>query len=488
MPDPRRNDPHADRPQDVMSCMLVSKHWYQVMVPILWHTCLASRVAVVPKNTLERFLPHIRILETGTRFPAVVLQCTRLLDLALSTQLFPDMCMVTSQLPHRNLVRANPGLRTLSWSGRISASLCVLDPKDFEGQNSLESLALLSWIGTRGSLARILRPVATSLTSLKLRCVTSFRGADLMAEDQDGGACEGVVGNSGNNSRGAGNSSQSQAPAGGPLCFPALKNLSYELCWSREVSLELLVGSCPGLESLDFTAREGTKIGPIVKVIRSSCPRLRSLKVGSKLSPTEALILIQSCPSTQSLQELGLVLVRLTEQDRDMYSEILSHASTLKSLNLTVQSSDVCTADYALSLLKTCQELEEFSISVRGYDGLKLLSCLESEPWACRRLKVLCLGVMIPTLSLSTDPAGGVESNTEKDLWLGGQESLDITALENMSATRSGMGWLREHLNRREDRPDLLRRLFKMIERHGLDDLVTVEWNYNVYKRAIEQQ
>ncbi|KAF9138888.1 hypothetical protein BGX30_008621 [Mortierella sp. GBA39] len=280
----------------------------------------------------------------------------------------------------------------------------MLDPEGFAGQDRLESLALLSWIGTRGSLARILKPVATSLTSLKLHRVTSFQNDDLMAEDQDGGACEDVVGNSANNSRGAGNSGQSQSPAGAPLCFPALKNLSYELCW---LSLKLLVGSCPGLESLDFTAHDGTKIRPIA----------------------------------EGLQELTLVLVRLTEQDRNMYSEILSHAPTLKSLNLTVQPSDVCTADYDLGLLRTCQQLEEFSLSVRGYDGLKLLSCLESVPWACRQLKVLCLRVMIPSLSLATDPAGGAGGNTEKDLRLGAQECLDTTALENMSASRSAMGW-----------------------------------------------
>ncbi|OAQ34394.1 hypothetical protein K457DRAFT_121574 [Linnemannia elongata AG-77] len=255
VPHPRRRPAFLDKPQDVLNCMLVSKHWYQVMIPILWHTCLEPRVIAAPKSTFERFLLYIRVLETGIHFPAVVLQCTRLLDLALCTQWLPDMCIATSQFPHKNLVRVNPGLRALSWSGRISDSLGRLDPEDFAGQDRLESLELLSWFGTRRSLARILRPVATSLKSLKLHRV---QGAGLMMEDQEGGACKDVVGDSANNSKGVGNIGQRQAPARAPLCFPALNHLSYEICWA--MSLEFLVRHSPGRESFNFTAGEGTEI------------------------------------------------------------------------------------------------------------------------------------------------------------------------------------------------------------------------------------
>ncbi|KAG0073260.1 hypothetical protein BGZ89_008160 [Linnemannia elongata] len=218
VPHPRRRPAFLDKPQDVLNCMLVSKHWYQVMIPILWHTCLEPRVIAVPKN----------------------------------------MCIATFQFPHKNLVRVIPGLRALSLSGRISDSLGRLDPEDFAGQDRLESLELLSWFGTRGSLARILRPVATSLKSLKLHRV---QGAGLMMmEDQEDGACKDIVGDSANNSKEVGNIGQRQAPARAPLCFPALNHLSYEICWV--MSLELLVRHSPSLESLNFTADEGTEIQP----------------------------------------------------------------------------------------------------------------------------------------------------------------------------------------------------------------------------------
>ncbi|KAG0080955.1 hypothetical protein BGZ90_010721 [Linnemannia elongata] len=138
MPHPRRRPAFLDKPKDVLNCMLVSRHWYQVMVPILWHTYLEPRVIYVPKKDIRALSPHIRVLDTGIHFPAMVLQCTRLLDLALCTQWLPDMCIATSQFPHKNLARVNPGLRALSLSGRISDSLGRLDPEDFAGQDRLE--------------------------------------------------------------------------------------------------------------------------------------------------------------------------------------------------------------------------------------------------------------------------------------------------------------------------------------------------------------
>ncbi|KAF9334932.1 hypothetical protein BGZ91_010668 [Linnemannia elongata] len=171
MPHPRRRPAFLDKPLDVLNCMLVSRHWYQVMIPILWHTCLEPRVISVPKK-------YIRALST----------------------------------PYQGL-------------------------------------------GHRGSLARILRPVATSLKSLKLHRV---QGVGLMMEDQEGGACKDVVGDSANNSKGVGNIGQRQALARAPLCFPALNHLSYEICWA--MSLEFLVRHSPGLEILYFTAGEGTEI------------------------------------------------------------------------------------------------------------------------------------------------------------------------------------------------------------------------------------
>ncbi|KAG9072986.1 hypothetical protein KI688_000767 [Linnemannia hyalina] len=370
--------PFLDKPRTFLNYMLVSKLWYQVMVPILWRTCLHARLTAVPAATLERFLPHIRFLEAYASAPLVIIQCTRLIELTIAMDLLFGSSVVQTVNVYRGFVRANPGLRALSWDGMVYKAKSTLDPEDFTRLSRLESLTLLRWCGFAGDLARILKPVAGSLTTLKLHHLVGVSGADLIAMDQYGSS-EGIDRGSNNSSSKLGVGVHGLKLPTTSLCFPVLTSLSFEM--SGGIRLDLLIRCCPNLESLDFYISEETDIDPIAQMIRSSCPKLRSLNARSEMSPVRGLSLMRDYPSTPGLQHLRLSLGRYR---CEIGLEILSLFNTLKSLDLSIRFCEGSTADLVLGLLRTCEGLELLEVAIQTYMGRDILLDLAKHPWMCQ--------------------------------------------------------------------------------------------------------
>lgn len=487
--------PFLDKPRTFLNYMLVSKLWYQVMVPTLWRTCLNARLTAVPVETLERFLPHIRFLEAYASAPLVILQCTRLIELTFAMRSLSGSSIAPSVDVYRRFVRANPGLRALSWDGMIDKAKSTLDPEDFMRLSRLESLTLLRWSGSAGDLARILRPVAGSLTTLKLHHLMGVNGVDLIAPDQYGSS-EDTDRGSNNNSNKFDVSVHGLKLLRTSLCFPVLTSLSFEM--SGGIRLDLLIRCCPNLESLDFYISKETDIDPIAQMIRSSCPKLRSLNARSEMSPLRGLLLIRNYPSTPGLQHLKLSLGRYK---RAIGLEMISLFNTLKSLDLSIRFCEGSTADLVLRLLRTSEHLESLEVAIQTYNGRDLLPDLARQPWMCRRLKVLRLRAIpqepetssaIIELLMARGRGGGGRGGCLGGFDVYGKrvidekkaELKDIMTLKLMSSTMPAMGWLYEPGSLPDGQPDRLRTLFKIIERLGLDDLETLGWNYGVYKRA----
>ncbi|KAF9548676.1 hypothetical protein EC957_005915 [Mortierella hygrophila] len=246
-------------------------------------------------------------------------------------------------------VRANPGLKSLSWDGSVANFVSILDPRDFAGLDQLQSLTLHWWDGSGGCMARTLRAVARTLTSLKIAHLVGIKEGDLdVMMVQDG---------SGIDEQRADSDNCEERPRA--LCFPVLKHLSCEL--SGVMRLESLVGCCPRLESLELNIIYLTDFDRVAQGIQSSCPNLRSLHIGDYMHPDRILPILQSCPLTPGLEELRLCLKTL---DEDILTTILSHAATLKALDLSIARCDPPGVEYIRLVLMAGQQLESFSLKV----------------------------------------------------------------------------------------------------------------------------
>ncbi|KAF9430017.1 hypothetical protein BGZ94_008677 [Podila epigama] len=97
--------PHFS-PKQILRCARVSRHWYNVMMPLVWHTF--DDTSRVPNHVLERYLHMIRVLvhkhNFGGKSPALS-GCTNLVQLTVSPWI--------SGL--EELLKANKRLVKVSW-------------------------------------------------------------------------------------------------------------------------------------------------------------------------------------------------------------------------------------------------------------------------------------------------------------------------------------------------------------------------------------
>ncbi|KAF8948223.1 hypothetical protein BGZ47_006023 [Haplosporangium gracile] len=210
-----------------------------------------------------------------------------------------------------------------------------LDPELFSGLRRLESLTLIHWDGSGGLLVHTMRVAARTLASLDLRPITGVKIRDINATNK-GVSFEDIVDSSGKgDSRvGKGCHEQRDKLLKDALRLSLMRDLSLSI--SKGDCLEPLASCCPGLETLVLSAHGRADLDRVAQGIRSPCPKLRSLRVRSYMTTTRILPLLQRCPSTPGLQVLSLYLPHL---EADVASVILTHASTLTNLNLTISFS-----------------------------------------------------------------------------------------------------------------------------------------------------
>lgn len=138
------------QPRNLLSCMLVCKHWRQVMFPHLWAVYSDGHMDKVPTNLLHINSPYFRYFcqddcrcafiklrhtnSLGQRQP--LLRCTALKSFILSSCCWPDQLA---------LIRANLGIVSLDWHAFATSRLpgTILNTvESFAG--SLKTLRLLN--------------------------------------------------------------------------------------------------------------------------------------------------------------------------------------------------------------------------------------------------------------------------------------------------------------------------------------------------------
>ncbi|KAI8604413.1 hypothetical protein EDD21DRAFT_366279, partial [Dissophora ornata] len=373
--------PRVCRPHTIHACILVCKFWYQTLTPLLWYVYDGAYFDKVPLELIRRHSHLIRSFKAHLAHQEGYFQCTNLVDLRISD--------VSSQW---DLVRLNHGLRNLYWHGKLLAH--PLDVESLTQFTRMKEMTLLSWDGSKGRLAEVLRSVARTLTKLGLYSICGVRPGDFMVLSDEG---QGRV----------------------QLVLPHLLKLSYRINHAESTRLEDLVVCCPNLYKLSVILEGNYDLARLTENIRKHCPKVRALTL-KYLSYTELEYeqLLQSC------QTSGLVKFRanLAGFGGRIISAINAHASTLTQLKLEACNFIHLDINFLLEILVQCWNLKIFNaFGLFKASREEILNGLWSKPWGCSQLQVLCLefhpdqGVPDPEhlLDAESDREGGYADKGE---------------------------------------------------------------------------
>ncbi|KAG0070981.1 hypothetical protein BGZ89_011940 [Linnemannia elongata] len=375
------NDILLFAPDDLRSCLLVSKTWYNAILPVLWRAYDGDAMPNIPNDIITRHSHLFRHVYSYIRHPGLF-NCTRLLTLEIEEY---GSVRLGSMAVHRQFVRNNPNLEMLKWSGYRPHPL--LEADDFVGLSSVQDLRLDYWDVSNRNLFGALMAVSGSLTCLRMGELTGLRPGDLSPVRRGCG----------------GNHSISAAEE--RLAFPRLRTLdirfssegTYNSIREREYfsgvqELEDLLFDCPQLEYLSMELPRKAELGGLAAILRDRSPVIRKVVIWSDdQGGEEQLAHFIGRAFTKGLVELKVDAEGL---GIGLAVAIASHAPTLERLLITTdgQMDD----NGILELLVRGQRLRDISLRCNATTGGEdTLSVLSSQPWGCKDVEKLDLEFMI---------------------------------------------------------------------------------------------
>lgn len=350
----------------------------------------------------------------------------------------------------RELVRANPGVRVLYWFG--PRPQVVLDPKDFGGLRVVRNVQLQHWVGSGGCLARTLKIMAGSMTSLELAWIFGLSAAEFLDPDDVGGDNEGEVT--------TGYSARRRR-----LVLPLVTKLRCAIRYEGFRELQGIIGCCPNLTELTINPDMYVDLDRIARDIRDHCRKMQALTIEYlALHASYCEQLVSSCRAA-GLVKLDVVLRSV---DESLVLAILAHAGTLRILGLSLQSFEHPTSHGLMRVLGGCVGLKELFLKINVLPPTgAILEILRGEPsWGCLGLETLQLITRVQPADEEPDRIGDRE------------EEEEVEALKRMSYETAAMGWC----SRKVDLNAVgLRKVMKMVE--PLQQLKSLTWNYVEYYR-----
>ena len=449
------------KPSTMRACLLVTKLWYHTFLPILWHTYICPQMRNAPPEVIQRYSRHFRIFDSFSGH-AGPFECTNLVELILLRQVhLPGGQECLSLKTERKLVRANPGVRVLNWCG--PRPHVMLDPRDFCDLRVVRSVQLQDWVGSGGCLARTLKMMAGSMTSLELTWISGLSADEFLDPDDVDDDNEGEV-------------TTGYSTCRERLVLPLVTKLRCVLRYEDFRGLQGIIGCCPNLMELTIKPDTYVDLNRIARDIRDHCRKMQALTIENlHLHASNCEQLVSSCRTT------GLVKldVFLRTMDESLVLAILAHAGTLQILRLSLQSFEHPTSHGLMQVLGGCVGLKELFLKSHVLPPTgTILEVLRGEPsWGCLRLETLQLITRTQAADLEPDRVGDR------------QEEEEIEALKRMSYETAAMGWCRSY--RKVDKGTLrseadvncvgLRKVVKMVE--PLQQLKALTWNYVEYCR-----
>lgn len=342
------------------------------------------------QEVIIRNVPFLRVLDVHSDLPSP-LHCTHLVELDI-------LQGVLDMDAQRQLVRANPGLKTLRWNGPYKK--IPLDLEDFVHLKRIRSLNISQWIGGEGALAGVLKAVAGSLVRLDLGWIQGMAKSDLDAAASNGEGCDkkhidGLVLPYLETYTSSCSSPISPDPSDLVQYFPNLKNCDTILTGDIDVTRfsDTLMDFCPKLDSLTVRHYARLHLGEAI---------IRNLGGGGHRGPIHRLVSIS----------VSQVLV-----SKNLVSAILLHAPTLKYLTIMIQevnAAGVEDSDVATAFLPLvgCRYLKSFSFCIwnRGARSAAILEGLQHvHTWVCREIEQLFLDITPPEEEGKQQGAASVE-------------------------------------------------------------------------------
>ncbi|KAK3822968.1 MAG: hypothetical protein J3Q66DRAFT_330520 [Benniella sp.] len=319
------------QPKDMLSCIQVSHHFRNTLLPILWYTFDEGAMLRVPIDVIRKCTLYFRVhlnyrcrrdYRPNNREP-----CTRLTHLTTSWRVGH---MGRSDI---DFIKSNPGLKHLE--ARESLYFKAFCGDLFSNLQELEYLRyyLRDAKNHHGPHHQLFQPISANLKVLHLRC-------DKGTLDLQG------------------------------LFFPNVKKLLVRLSSPQDM-MDLLHG-CPNLERLGSNpfARDGsTNFIPALKA--GACPLLSDLAIGVTMEQEEDLAHVLE--HRTGFQKLEILLDELREC---LTRAINHHASSLTHLSVHVKNLQPLPV---FQILSSCGQLKSVEIGEVEYSDMEIL--LSTDRW-----------------------------------------------------------------------------------------------------------
>ncbi|KAF9547488.1 hypothetical protein EC957_008325 [Mortierella hygrophila] len=431
------------KPKTILTCLLVSNLWYKTLLPVLWYSYRSGFMDGVPDAVIRRNSPHFRILSISQWsfrfFDIAWFECTKLVELNIyldeggssgsveqdanrgkddrhgetgetsesstgrrgKRTEEPESRAVVPLPDAKRLLRTNPRLKCLSWTGP-TRSTTALDVEDLVGLAGLENLSLDRWDCSDGRLDMVLKSVAgslkvlcvgwicgveTGLSSVPLPPVSSASPSSSPPATTPGATALQSLREKPRNGVDNGRSNTTDI-----WMLPRLE----ELVWSGgdldDEYLSELVKRCPKLKNVTlYVNHGGWDFDRLAASLGNYCPDIETLEVDPVIETFEVETLIRHCsPNRPQLRKLRIAVNGPNELG--LVSAILPHASTLEDFEI-YRTQEETDGPLYLRLLVACSRLTRFAFFSRAAPfDVEFLETLKQERWGCcERLRELSL-------------------------------------------------------------------------------------------------
>ncbi|KAG0280393.1 hypothetical protein BGZ96_001571 [Linnemannia gamsii] len=440
----------------LVACIQVSKLWFRTFHPILWYSYNPCTISHFSQHSISTNTPHFRKVHIIAELWNP-LDFTQLVTLEL-VKSYTGRRIVDLPL-ERQLVRTNPGLRTLVWEGPQTASFLRLQKDDFTELKCVRELVLYRWNNNNLPFIEILRPMAGTLMILKLRHISHFSVSNLM------------------------NNNDSTSTL---VTLPRLETIlidTYRYEHARRITpsvVQELVVASPNLRTLGLKLHQDDDQHGAMELatcLREFCPYFQELMVhcihdqlwADSTTTAPTINFIRYCSAS------GLTKLTIWDapwHDNKLFLSIISHARTLKDLEISwavegyTGSQSVDGARCILQLLTQCHQLRSFVVTDVPMDEFyNVFDLWKSQEWGCKRL--VTFGIKFATWDGDDDDADLHEDGNDEEV-------------EQISGTNPVMGW---YLHSKNGTQQVLmgtvKYLFRMLEgKESIQMLIVDKYAY----------